>query len=46
MLKEMSINTRYAFFVSRFVRELLSNTTSSAGFWSVMFGYCQWVLNV
>ena len=26
-------------FISGFVCELLSNTTSSAGFWSVMLGY-------
>jgi hypothetical protein len=26
-------------FISGFVRELLSNTTSSAEFWSVMLGY-------
>ena len=26
-------------FVSRFVRELLSNTTSSTSFWSVVLGY-------
>ena len=29
-------------FVSRFVRELLSNTTNSARFWSVIFGLGHW----
>jgi hypothetical protein len=39
MLKEMNINVKYAFLFLGFVRELLSNTTRSAKFWSVMLGY-------